>query len=113
MRKKIKVSFKDVYDALIELSKRKDLKSLDEVVVEGEDFNSDYKFSIGEKVFVRPYVEKNSWNDDRRVLGARWGTIVDTNANSPKKEEEGISYFVEGSDKIGGWELQENLELIK
>jgi hypothetical protein len=114
MKAKIKVNFKDFYEGLMETARKEDRgKNYDEIVIEGElvEESPNYKFEIGQKVFVKPYTE-TPWGCERRVCGQRWGTIKDTNKTSPKRDTEGVMYFVTGKESFGGWEKEENIEAI-
>lgn len=112
---KIKVNMEDFYNGFMEAARRKDNK-LGEFEIEGDLIEDGYKYSIGDTVFVNHYYDTTSygWKDYPKILGGRWGKITHTNANSPKKHEEGIRYYVEGKKYagIGGWEKEENIEII-
>lgn len=61
------------------------------------------KLKIGDLVFVLPYqIEQPS---GRQIHGNRWGKIID-------KQKGKQFFFVEGKNKLGGWEKIKNLELI-
>lgn len=109
---KIKVDFQAFYDGFMEAARRKDKKFEPFIELVGELVEDiDYKFSVGDTVFVLPYTE-TPLNCKRRICGNRWGKIIETNVKSPKQVQEGKMYFVEGSNLIGGWEKEENIELI-
>lgn len=72
-----------------------------------------HKFKVGDIVFVLPYTEVPVMCR-RRVCGNRWGRIINTNADSPRRKQEGALYFVESltGNLVGGWENKIDLELI-
>lgn len=115
---KVKVDFQDFYEGFIETSRRKDLKNDLKIEIEGEPVEGKsptYSYNVGDIVFVKHYYDTTSygWRDTPRILGGRWGRVIDTNINSPKRTEEGEVYFIRGSKSYGGgWEKLENVELI-